>query len=226
MLSSTEENYLKSIYKSIETTQKAVNTNTIAAEMGTTAASVTDMIKRLAEKEYILHKKYYGVLLTEKGNETAKTLIRKQRLWKVFLVEWLHFGWDEVNELAEQLEHIRSEELTNRLDVFLNNPKFDPLGAAIPNIEGVFTERKQLLISDLAIDSGGMIVAVKNDSSVFLQELVALDLNIGTRIDVLEISATDGSIKVVLDNEKEILLSKKMGENVFVKPFHNRKMNN
>jgi DtxR family transcriptional regulator, Mn-dependent transcriptional regulator len=222
MLSSTEENYLKSIYKCIEITQKAVNTNTIAAKMGTTAASVTDMIKRLAEKEYVLHQKYYGVLLTEKGTEAAKILIRKQRLWKVFLVEWLHFSWDEVNELAEQLEHIHSEELINRLDVFLNLPKFDPLGEAIPNAEGVFAERKQLLISDLSVDSGGVMVAVKDDTSVFLQELDALDLAIGTRIDVLEISPADNSLKVILNNEKEVSISQKISENIFVKPFHVR----
>jgi DtxR family transcriptional regulator, Mn-dependent transcriptional regulator len=222
MLSSTEENYLKTIYKSIEATQKAVNTNTIAAKMGTTAASVTDMIKRLAEKEYVLHQKYYGVLLTEKGTDTAKVLVRKERLWKVFLVEWLHFSWDEVNEVAEQLEHIRSEELTNRLDVFLNHPKFDPLGEPIPDAEGVFVARKQLLISDLIVKSGGMIVAVNNNTSAFLKELDSLDLSIGTRIDVVEISPTDYSIKVISNNEKEVLLSKKISENVFVKPFHVR----
>jgi DtxR family transcriptional regulator, Mn-dependent transcriptional regulator len=222
MLSSTEENYLKTIYKSIEATQKAVNTNTIAAKMGTTAASVTDMIKRLAEKEYVLHQKYYGVLLTEKGTDTAKVLVRKERLWKVFLVEWLHFSWDEVNEVAEQLEHIRSEELTNRLDVFLNHPRFDPLGEPIPDAKGVFVVRKQLLISDLIVESGGMIVAVNNNTSAFLKELDSLDLSIGTRIDVVEISPTDYSIKVISNNEKEVLLSKKISENVFVKPFHVR----
>lgn len=222
MLSITEENYLKAIYKGTELGAKSVSTNAIAAEMGTAAASVTDMIKRLAEKEYLSHKKYYGVTLTEKGTEAAKVLIRKQRLWKVFLVEWLHFSWDEVTELAEQLEHIRSEELVNRLDVFLNHPKFDPLGDAIPNAEGVFSARKQLLISELEIDGGGIIVGVNDTSSAFLQYLDKIGLTIGARIDVVETFSFDGSKNVVFNNEKEILLPAKVCANVFVKPFHVR----
>lgn len=222
MLSITEENYLKAIYKGTEFSEKSVSTNAIANEMGTTAASVTDMIKRLAEKKYISHQKYYGVTLTEKGTETAKILIRKQRLWKVFLVEWLHFNWDEVNELAEQLEHIHSEELMSRLDVFLNHPKFDPLGDAIPNSEGMFAERKQLLISELDTDSGGIVVGVNDTSSSFLQDLDKIGLAIGTRIDVIEVFSSEKSKKVILNNEKEVLLSTEVCANVFIKPFHVR----
>ena len=222
MLSTTEENYLKAIYKSSEVSEKAISTNAIAAQMGTAPASVTDMIKRLAEKEYIFYQKYYGVTLTEKGLDSAKNLVRKQRLWKVFLVEWLHFTWDEVNELSEQLEHIQSAELVNRLDVFLNHPKFDPTGNAIPNTEGIFSERKQLLINELEVESGGIVVAVKDESSDFLQYLDKIGLSIGTRIDVLENFSFDLSKKVLFNIEKEVLLSAKVCENVFVKPLNVR----
>jgi DtxR family transcriptional regulator, Mn-dependent transcriptional regulator len=222
MLSQTEENYLKAIYKCMEIDKK-VNTNAIAAQMNTSAASVTDMIKRLSEKEYILYEKYRGVTLTEKGDLTAKKLIRKHRLWEVFLVEWLHFTWDEVHELAEQMEHIQSDELINRLETFLNYPKFDPHGDPIPDIEGNFTYRKQLLISELAKDEGGIIVGVNDDASTFLQYLDKVGLTIGTRIVVQDVFEFDQSKSILINEEKELVLSSKICENLFVKPFIKRK---
>jgi DtxR family Mn-dependent transcriptional regulator len=222
MLSYTEENYLKSIYKLMEIGNKSVSTNSLASETNTTAASVTDMLKRLAEKELIHYERYRGVKLTEEGNKLATKLIRKHRLWEVFLVEWLHFSWDEVHELAEQLEHIKSDELVERLDIFLNHPKFDPHGDPIPDADGNFTERKQILISDLTDEDGGVVVGVNEHAPSFLQYLDKLKINIGTRIDILETFEFDGSRKVILNNEDEVILSGKVCENLFLKTL-NRK---
>jgi DtxR family transcriptional regulator, Mn-dependent transcriptional regulator len=217
ILSQTEENYLKTIYKLAESEAKAVNTNAIAAQMNTAAASVTDMLKRLSDKELIHYEKYRGVTLSEKGGRLATNLVRKHRLWEVFLVEWLHFAWDEVHDLAEQLEHIQSDELIHRLDVFLNHPKFDPHGDPIPDADGNYTFRKQLLISQLDVAEGGVVVGVNEHSPAFLQYLDRLGIAIGTRIDVEEVFEFDGSRKVVLNMDKETVLSGKVCENVFLK---------
>jgi DtxR family transcriptional regulator, Mn-dependent transcriptional regulator len=216
-LTQAEENYLKTIYKLAEAEAKAVNTNAIAAQMNTAAASVTDMLKRLSDKELIHYEKYRGVTLTEIGGRLATNLVRKHRLWEVFLVEWLHFAWDEVHDLAEQLEHIQSDELIHRLDVFLNHPKFDPHGDPIPDADGNFTFRKQLLISQIEAEGGGVVVGVNEHSPAFLQYLDKLGIGIGTRIDVAEVFEFDGSRRVVLNMEKELLLSGKVCENVFLK---------
>lgn len=217
MLSHTEENYLKAIYKLAEAGVNTVSTNAIAAQMSTTAASVTDMLKRLAEKELIIYEKYKGVYLSKEGERLATKLIRKHRLWEVFLVEWLHFSWDEVHEIAEQLEHVQSDELVNRLDIFLNHPRFDPHGDPIPDSEGNFTQRKQCLIIEIEQGNGGVVVGVNEHSPSFLQYLDRLGINIGTRIDVEEVFEYDGSRKVLINNEKELLLSGKICENVFLK---------
>lgn len=217
MLSHTEENYLKAIYKLAEAGVSSVSTNAIAAQMSTTAASVTDMLKRLAEKELIIYEKYKGVHLSKEGERLSTKLIRKHRLWEVFLVEWLHFSWDEVHEIAEQLEHVQSEELVNRLDIFLNHPRFDPHGDPIPDAEGNFTERKQYLIIEIEQGKGGVVVGVNEHSPAFLQYLDRLGINIGTRIDVEEVFEYDGSRKVLINNETELLLSGKICENVYLK---------
>ncbi len=217
MLSHTEENYLKTIYKCIETDGKTASTNAIAASIQTAAASVTDMLKRLAEKKLIHYERYKGVTLSEEGLRMATMLVRKHRLWEVFLVQWLHFTWDEVHDIAEQLEHIQSDELVYRLDAFLNHPQFDPHGDPIPDADGNITPRKQHLISDLKDNQGGIVVGVNEHSPAFLQCLDKLLINIGTRIDILETFAFDGSKRVILNNEKEILLSGKICENVFLK---------
>jgi DtxR family Mn-dependent transcriptional regulator len=131
----TEENYLKAIYKLSRKGDSGVSTNALAERMDTKASSATDMIKRLSTKKLVDHKKYQGVTLTEKGRKVAVDIIRKHRLWEVFLVEHLGFGWDEVHDVAEQMEHISSPLLVERLDRFLNHPKYDPHGGPIPDAE-------------------------------------------------------------------------------------------
>ena len=146
----SEENYLKVIYHLSLVSPKGVNTNAIAGMLDTKASSVTDMLKKLADKDLVAYKKYQGVTLTENGTLTAKMIVRKHRLWEVFLVDKLSFSWDEVHEIAEELEHIKSEKLINKLDSFLNYPAFDPHGDPIPNQKGEITKlQKQLLINVL-----------------------------------------------------------------------------
>ena len=132
-LTTAEENYLKAIYHLSDGGKKSVSTNDVAGEMNTKPASVSDMLRKLGEKEVIEYRKYYGVNITDEGKKRALQTIRKHRLWEVFLVEKLNFAWDEVHEVAEELEHIQSPLLIQRLDAFLNYPKFDPHGDPIPD---------------------------------------------------------------------------------------------
>ncbi len=217
MLSSTEENYLKAIYKISERDNKAASTNAISKEMKTTAASVSDMLQRLSSKGLTHYEKYKGVTLTEKGNKIATALIRKHRLWEVFLVEKLDFTWDEVHELAEQLEHIQSIELVNRLDKFLGNPKFDPHGDPIPNADGIFTHRRQVELSELEIGESGALVGVQEDSSTFLQYLDKMGLKLGVELKVLEKFEFDSSVKLLVNHTEQITISNKVCKNLFLK---------
>lgn len=216
-ISNTEENYLKAIFKISEKTGSNVSTNAIAQAMDTSAASVTDMIQRLSAKSLINYEKYKGVTLSETGQEIATSLIRKHRLWEVFLVEQLKFSWDEVHEIAEQLEHIKSEELVRRLDGFLEYPKFDPHGDPIPDAEGNFTFRKQVLLMDLSVDEEGIIVGVQDTSPQFLQYLDQMKLVLGEGVKLLERFSYDESVRVeVKQNKQQLTLSKKVCQNIYV----------
>ena len=216
-LSQTEENYLKAIYKISEREEKAASTNAISVEINISAASVTDMLKRLAEKDLVLYKKHKGAVLSKVGTKIAMGLIRRHRLWEVFLVEKLRFSWDEVHEIAEQLEHIHSPTLVERLDEYLGSPKFDPHGDPIPDAEGNFAFRKQVLLTELKIGEKGVIVGVNEHSSPFLQYLDKLSLVLGTTILIIEKFEYDESIKILINQEKEQLLSNKVCQNLFVK---------
>lgn len=216
MVSQTEENYLKAIFKTCEKTGKSASTNAIAKRMQTSAASVTDMVKRLSEKELIIYERYKGVTLTDSGAKIATNLIRKHRLWEVFLLEKLNFSWDEVHEIAEQLEHIQSTELVKRLDHFLGKPKFDPHGDPIPDADGNFTFRKQIILSELPLNTDGIVVGVQEHSTPFLQYLDKVNLGLGAEIKVVEKFEYDESLKVVVNGENEFLLSSKVSQNLFV----------
>ena len=215
-LSHTEENYLKAIFKICEKSNKSASTNAIAKQMNTSAASVTDMIKRLSEKDLVNYERYRGVTMTDTGQRIATSLIRKHRLWEVFLVEKLDFSWDEVHDIAEQLEHIQSEELIERLDEYLEFPRFDPHGDPIPDADGVFTFRKQILLGEMTENEEGVIVGVQDHTSDFLQYLDRMQLTLGTEIRLLERYAYDDSVKILLSNEKEIVISKKVSQHLFI----------
>lgn len=215
-MSQTEENYLKAIFKISEKTGKTASTNAIARALKTSAASVTDMIKRLSEKSLVHYEKYKGVMLTMEGNIIATHLIRKHRLWEVFLVEQLNFTWDEVHEIAEQLEHIKSSELVERLDDYLGFPKFDPHGDPIPDAEGNFTFRKQLPLAELSEGDKAVVVGVQDHSPAFLRYLERLELILGAELLLMERFEYDESVRIQLKGGTEQVLSKKVTQNLFV----------
>jgi len=219
MISRTEENYLKAIFKLCEETDAPASTNAIAQIMQTKAASVTDMIQRLSKKEIKLinYQKHKGVRLTAEGNKLATNLVRKHRLWETFLVEKLHFSWDEVHEIAEELEHIKAPKLVDRLDDFLGNPKFDPHGDPIPDADGKITFRKQILLSELPTDRDAVIVGVLDDSPSFLQYLNKLNLLLGTHVRILERFEYDYSNKIRLNDNLDQILTYKVCQNLYVK---------
>src|SRR6201996_7606541 len=166
----TEENYLKAIYH-LSTQSESVSTNQIAAALSTKAASVTDMLKKLADKELINYTKYQGVTLTTAGEKIALSIVRKHRLWEYFLVEKLNFKWDEVHDVAEELEHISSKELIDRLDDFMGNPKYDPHGDPIPDSNGKFKSHELKPVAGLIVNEIGIISGVRDHSTAFLQYL-------------------------------------------------------
>lgn len=215
-LSTAEENYLKAIFKISERYDKPAGTNAIAGELNTSAASVTDMLKRLAEKELIEYEPYKGVLLSESGTGAATQLIRRHRLWETFLVDKLGFTWDEVHDLAEQLEHIHSEKLVDKLDEFLGRPRFDPHGDPIPDAEGQFAQRRQIVLSQMAKGQQGVVVGVQQHSPEFLQHLERLDLVLGNTVELLDHFPFDNSLLIRIGDRQEQAVSHKIGQNVFV----------
>ena len=213
---SAEENYLKAIFKIAEKSSGSVLTNAVAAAMGTSAASATDMLKRLSDKQLVLYEKYHGVHLTEAGSRLATALIRKHRLWEVFLTEKLGFSWDEVHDFAEQLEHVQGESLINRLDDFLGQPRFDPHGDPIPDAEGRWLRRPQTRLASLEPGQGGTVTGVDDHSPAFLQYLDQLGLCIGAELELLERTTYDHSVRVRV-GEREAVLSEKVGQNLFLR---------
>lgn len=212
----SEENYLKTIYHLAGLSETEVSTNSIAEMMETKASSVTDMLKKLSEKDMVNYKKYQGVSLTDKGKLSAKMIVRKHRLWEVFLVEKLDFSWDEVHDIAEQLEHIKSEKLINKLDDFLGNPTEDPHGDPIPNAKGqIITIEKQLL-SELTDKQIGICVGVKDSSAEFLKYLDKQEIALGSTIEIIGKESFDLSLKIKVDSNI-LTISNKIAMNIYVK---------
>ncbi|VXB15358.1 Iron (Metal) dependent repressor, DtxR family [Flavobacterium sp. 9R] len=216
MMTHSEENYLKAIYHLTVQLEAEVPTNAIAEMMETKASSVTDMLKKLADKALINYIKYQGVSLTEKGMHAAKMIVRKHRLWEVFLVEKLAFTWDEVHDIAEQLEHIKSEQLINKLDDFLGNPTEDPHGDPIPDAQGKITKIEKLLLSELAESETAICVGVKDSSADFLQYLNKQKIALGAVIKVLGRENFDASLHLII-NDTPLTVSSKIAGNLYVK---------
>ena len=215
MLSFTEENHLKAIFHLSIDEKIGVSTNAIAQNLKTKAPSVTDMLKKLCDKGLVTYKKYQGVALTELGRKTALNIIRKHRLWEVFLVEKLNFNWSEAHEVAEQLEHIKSKKLTNELDKFLGYPTKDPHGDPIPNTAGFIKYTTKLLLSDLKIGDKGTFVGVKDSSSAFLKFLDKRKIALGSNIKILHIEDFDDSLHIGMD-ETNLTISMKSANNIYV----------
>ena len=215
MFSQSEENYIKTIYHLAAISDKGISTNSIAKKLNTKASSVTDMIKKLSDKEVVMYKKYQGVTLTNFGKKTAANIIRKHRLWEVFLVEKLDFSWDEVHEVAEQLEHIKSPKLIDELDAFLGHPKRDPHGDPIPDKEGNLPQIQKSLLATLEKNEKGVCVGVNDTSSEFLRFLDKQEIGLGQNIEVLDKEPFDDSFLVKI-NGKEMTISNKVANNIYI----------
>ena len=216
MVTQSEENYLKTIYHLGKQGSISVNTNAIAEKITTKASSVTDMLKKLAEKELVDYKKYQGVCLTNEGKRIAANVIRKHRLWELFLVNKLNFSWDEVHDVAEQLEHIKSPKLVNELDVFLEYPTHDPHGDPIPDKEGNIQKVQKILLSQINESVICFCVGVKDSSANFLKYLDKNSISLETEIQVLTKESFDNSITIRINNS-DLTISKEIANNIYVK---------
>jgi len=214
--SASEENYIKAIYH-LQNPEGAVTTNALAAKLETKAASVSDMLRKLKAKKLLIYEKYKGFKLSNEGKKIALMIIRKHRLWEYFLVQKLDFGWDQVHEIAEQLEHINSAVLIAKLDHFLSFPKFDPHGDPIPDINGKMEINKQIKLTDLSINTSAEVTAVGNQSSELLELLRHKNISIGTRLEVKRKFSYDNSFEIKIKNVSPFSISQQLAHTLFVK---------
>ncbi len=211
----SEENYLKAIYHLGEEATESVSTNAIAEMMETKASSVTDMVKKLSEKGLVSYKKYQGSKLTEEGRLIAVRIIRKHRLWECFLVDHLNFSWDEIHDVAEQLEHIKSKKLIKELDAFLGFPKKDPHGDPIPDENGNVPEVKKIMLSKCFEGEKGVLIGVEDSSSDFLKYLNKLNLSLGDDIEIINIEPFDNSM-LIKSTGRTLTISTLTASNIFI----------
>jgi DtxR family transcriptional regulator, Mn-dependent transcriptional regulator len=215
-LSQAEENYIKAIFHIQNDCGMEASTNSIAENLATSAASVTDMLRKLSTKNIVIYEKYKGVKLSEEGTKIAIKIVRKHRLWEVFLVQKLNFSWDEVHEVAEELEHIQSSLLIQRLDQFLDYPKFDPHGDPIPNENGEFINTKKTLLCDSQHLTQSKVVGVKDSDSKLLKYLDKIGIGIGTKIKILELMDFDQSLEIEINEKHKTLISNEISKNIYV----------
>lgn len=214
--SSSKENYLKAIFH-LQKSDGVVTTNDVANELQTRPASVTDMLKKLKAQKLLIYERYKGFKLSQEGRKVALQIIRKHRLWEYFLVEKLQFGWDEVHEIAEELEHISSRKLIDRLDEFLDFPKTDPHGDPIPDAQGRFTLIRQVDLLHLPVNKTGEVSGIGDQSPEMLELLKHKQISLGTRIEVKKIFAFDNSLELKVRNQSIVTVSEHVAKNVFVK---------
>lgn len=214
----TEENYIKAIYfLSYEfKPNNKIGTKDIATVLKVKPATVTDMLKKLKKKKMISYKKYGEIQLSNTGILYAKQLLRKHRLWETFLYEKLHFNWDEIHEIAEQLEHVQSDALTERLEKFLQYPQYDPHGEPIPDAMGKIPALPNTLLSDINNKKWYTVIAVKDTSPEFLKYLQQISVQIGTKLKLIEKIPYDNSIKLTFSNNRQVIISGKIAENILV----------
>ena len=212
----TEENYIKAIFHLQQETGN-VSTNELASELHTSAASVTDMVKKLKVKKILIYERYKGVRLSVDGKKLALGVVRKHRLWEFFLVNTLQFGWDEVHEVAEELEHITSKKLIEKLDAFLGYPKFDPHGDPIPDSQGKMAVQKHINLIDLALNKMAEVSSVGSQSTELLELLKHKQIGIGTRLEVKRKFSFDHSIEIKVKNQNAFTISQQLAQALFVK---------
>ena len=212
----SEENYLKIIYNLYQQGPAKITPTAIAEALGNNPASVVDMIKKLVEKELLQYEKSKGVKLTDHGRHIAISIVRKHRLWEAFLLDKLGYGWDEVHDIAEQLEHVHHPELADRLDKFLGFPQYDPHGDPIPKANGEAAITYKTLLAEIEDGTSCTVVAVKDTSSHFLQYLKKLDIGIGTAIRLVEKIPFDNSMIIIIGNSDKTTVSKVFADNLLV----------
>ncbi len=215
--STAEENYIKAIWR-LQQTDSNVTTNELSEELHTKPASVTDMLKRLKEKKLLHYEPYYGVKLNADGKKLALSIIRRHRLWEFFLVDKLKFEWDAVHEIAEQLEHVSSHELTERLDAFLGYPKADPHGDPIPDRNGRMEAASNISLHQLKEQQAAIVTGVGDQSSSLLEMLRQKKIGIGTKLEIKQRFLFDNSIEIKIRNQPLTTLSDHLAKNIFVKP--------
>lgn len=211
----SEENYIKSIYH-LQQETGTVNTNSLAAEMHTRPASVTDMLKKLKAKKLLQYERYKGFKLSESGKKAALEVVRKHRLWEYFLVVILKFDWDKVHPIAEELEHISSDELIQRLEKFLGNPSFDPHGDPIPDRNGKIPVLNQLNLSGVPVKKMVTVSSVSNQTAQMLEMLKHYKIALGTQLQVLQKFSFDGSLEIKVLKHPSCIISEQVAKNVFV----------
>ncbi|SEA78316.1 metal-dependent transcriptional regulator [Pedobacter hartonius] len=211
----SEENYLKAIYH-IGKSENKVSPKAISDALGNNPASVIDMLKKLQDKDLITYDKVQGAILSSAGEAAALDIIRKHRLWEVFLVEKLHYDWDEVHDIAEQLEHIHDEQLAKKLDDFLGNPAFDPHGDPIPAQNGKMPVYANKRLSEVDVNQSCKVGSVRDTSTPFLKYLKQLNVSLGSTIRVIEKMEFDQSMTITIDGGEPKSVSSKMTDNILV----------
>lgn len=214
-VSSSKENYLKAIFH-LQEADGTVTTNDLARELDTRAASITDMLKKLKTQKLLLYEKYQGFRLSPEGRKLALQIVRKHRLWESFLVEKLGFGWEEVHDMAEELEHVSSRKLVDRLDEFLGFPKSDPHGDPIPDASGKVPNKKQVCLMDLKLNLPAMVSNISDQSAEMLELLRHKGLFLGTRLEIKKKFSFDNSIELKLRNLPAITVSENVAKNIYV----------
>jgi DtxR family transcriptional regulator, Mn-dependent transcriptional regulator len=216
MLSFTEENYIKALLKiTLDNEVEEVGTNELANQLDVKPATVTDMLKKLKEKKLIAYEKYGKITLNESGKKQALEILRKHRLWETFLFQKLDFSWDEVHEVAEQLEHIQSIKLINKLDKFLDFPEYDPHGDPIPNEKGEMKSKYNTTLSEISIGKQCEMVAVKVNDTIFLQYVDDIGLYLGCKILIKDLKEYDSLMQIEFDG-KLVNVTQKFSDNIFV----------
>ncbi len=215
-LSVTEENYVKSIFH-LQQHSSIVTTNELAEAVKTTAASVTDMLKKLKDKKLLFYERYKGFKLNSDGKKIALEIIRRHRLWEFFLVEKLQFGWNEVHAVAEELEHVSSKKLIEKLDGYLQNPKYDPHGDPIPDSFGKILIQPQIKLSEVPFNKHAEVISVESQSTELLELLSHRNINIGTRLEVKKKFEFDKSVEIKIKNHSSVTISRQLAQAVFVK---------
>lgn len=216
MHSFTEENYLKTIYKLGNGNIDEVNTSSLAETMGIKSSTVTDMLKKLAEKKLVKYEKYKGVKLNDEGKKIATKIIRRHRLWEVFLLEKLNFEWSQVHDMAEQLEHIQNDEMIERLDKLLGFPKYDPHGDPIPDKNGNFSKNKFITLGSATLNKTYKIVGITDHKKEFIKYLDKIGITLNNKVIVRFIEEFDQSLKISVEKGKDIYISNLVAENILV----------